>query len=122
MCKFLSRKVTGLQAESLLNVPSLNGILIWQALVADNSQFDSSRNVLNPVPAAVTGIPDCTGNLYLTKNCYDFVYAPNNNAIINVRLRYTLAPIHEPRTFQVGTDICISASVGTILEDVHRCS
>lgn len=59
---------------------------LLQALVTGNTGFDSSRSITDPPAEPVTPIPDCTRNLYLNSaKCYDFVYSPNNNAIINVR-------------------------------------
>ena len=57
-----------------------------QAIVTGNTGFDSSRSISDPVPERVPPIPDCTTNLYLAAaRCLDFVYSPNDNAIINVR-------------------------------------
>ena len=57
-----------------------------QALVQGNTGFDSSRSITDPIVHPVGPIPDCTKNLYLNSaSCYEFVYSPNNNAIVNVR-------------------------------------
>ena len=57
-----------------------------QALVNGNTGFDSSRSITDPTLHPVGPIPDCTKNLYLNAaSCYEFVYAPNNNAVVNVR-------------------------------------
>ena len=60
--------------------------VLRQALVNGNTGFDSSRSITDPPSHPVTPIPDCTANLFITNaNCFDFVYSPNNSAIINVR-------------------------------------
>ena len=50
-----------------------------------NSMFESSDSVPNPPVRAMDSIPDCSTNLFLTPDCLDFVYAPNNTSVINVR-------------------------------------
>lgn len=66
-----------------MSITSLQALL--QAIVHGNSSFESSRSTPNPVANLVDAIPDCTTNLFVTRDCLDFVYAPNNVPTINVR-------------------------------------
>lgn len=74
-------------AIRIIIAPFLFIALIWlvnQALVNGNTGFDSSRSITDPTLHPVRPIPDCTKNLYLNAaSCYEFVYAPNNNAVVN---------------------------------------
>ena len=58
---------------------------VLQAIVHGNSMFESSDSIPNPPIRPVGSIPDCTMNLFLTPDCLDFVYAPNNVSVVNAR-------------------------------------
>ena len=72
----------------LVLAPLVFIFLAWvtdKAITSDSDTYERNQDVPNPPVQAVKPIPSCEQDLYTKTPCYDFLYTPNNNSIINVR-------------------------------------
>ena len=58
--------------------------VIEKAITSNDAQFAQFKSTRDPQPVAVTPIPACETDSYNKRPCYDFIYTPNDDGVINV--------------------------------------